>query len=291
MTLDNAIIKMLRCPVCDAKMTANDNLRLCHCMGQKAHSFDFSRSGYLNLGGAHAGEGDKKPAIIARRKFLDFGYYSKLSDKINDILDSLPSKQVLDAGCGEGYYTNRMAQGRSVFGIDLSKDGIDYGARRAKQLSMTANVGFAVASVFNIPVSDAQMDVVVNIFAPCAEDEYCRVLKPGGYLLLVGASHRYPDGKEDFVNIYGDWFAYNFGVKDGYYYRGAFLDCVQAVRFMATRESSDMTQLFAEGSSQGGALSYAVAALSDYPFTAIAPCVAFLGDFPDYFNIVSWPSG
>jgi cephalosporin-C deacetylase len=33
-----------------------------------------------------------------------------------------------------------------------------------------------------------------------------------------------------------------------------------------------------------------VAALSDYPFTAIAPCVAFLGDFPDYFNIVSWPA-
>ena len=189
--MDNAIIKMLRCPVCDAKMTANDNLRLCHCMGQKAHSFDFSRSGYLNLGGAHAGEGDKKPAIIARRKFLDFGYYSKLSDKINDILDSLPSKQVLDAGCGEGYYTNRMAQGRSVLGIDLSKDGIDYGARRAKQLSMTANVGFAVASVFNIPVSDAQMDVVVNIFAPCAEDEYCRVLKPGGYLLLVGAGEQH----------------------------------------------------------------------------------------------------
>ena len=105
-----------------------------------------------------------------------------------------------------------------------------------------------------------------------------------------GASHRYPDGKEDFKNIYGDWFAYNFGVKNGYYYRGAFMDCVQAVRFMATRESSDMTQLFAEGSSQGGALSYAVAALSDYPFTAIAPCVAFLGDFPDYFNIVSWPA-
>ena len=104
------------------------------------------------------------------------------------------------------------------------------------------------------------------------------------------AVNRVPDGKGDFVNIYGDWFAYNFGVKDGYYYRGAFMDCVQAVRFMATRETSDMTQLFAEGSSQGGALSYATAALSDYPFTAIAPCVAFLGDFPDYFNIVGWPA-
>ena len=95
---------------------------------------------------------------------------------------------------------------------------------------------------------------------------------------------------EDYANIYGDWFAYNFGNRDGYYYRGAFMDCVQAVRFMATRPTSDMDNLFAEGSSQGGAFSYAAAALSPYPFTAIAPCVAFLGDFPDYFQIVSWPA-
>lgn len=86
-----------------------------------------------------------------------------------------------------------------------------------------------------------------------------------------------------------NWFGFNFGDKDGFYYRGAFLDCVQAVRFMASRPTSDMTNLFAEGSSQGGALSYACAALSDYPFTAIACNVAFLGDYPDYFKIVSWP--
>lgn len=103
------------------------------------------------------------------------------------------------------------------------------------------------------------------------------------------ASLREPDGQGDFVNIYGDWFGYNFGNLDGYYYRGAFLDCVQAVRFMASRPTSDMTNLFAEGSSQGGALCYATAALSDYPFSAITPNVAFLGDFPDYFQIVSWP--
>lgn len=111
----------------------------------------------------------------------------------------------------------------------------------------------------------------------------------GQYLNRTTADKREPDGKGDFENIYGDWFAFNFGKKDGYYYRGAFMDCVQAVNFMATRPTSDMGNLFAEGSSQGGALSYAVAALSDYPFTAITPCVAFLGDYPDYFKIVSWP--
>ena len=112
----------------------------------------------------------------------------------------------------------------------------------------------------------------------------------GQYINNRTAAQRVEDGKGDFVNIYGDWFAYHFGDKNGYYYRGAFMDCVQAVRFMASRATSDMNNLFAEGSSQGGALSYAVAALSDYPFTAIAPNVAFLGDFPDYFQIVGWPA-
>lgn len=111
----------------------------------------------------------------------------------------------------------------------------------------------------------------------------------GQYINHRTAAKREDGIEKDFENIYGDWFAFNFGKKDGYYYRGAFMDCVQAVRFMATRSTSDMNNLFAEGSSQGGALSYAAAALSDYPFTAIAPNVAFLGDFPDYFKIVSWP--
>lgn len=104
------------------------------------------------------------------------------------------------------------------------------------------------------------------------------------------ADEREADGKGDFVNTYGDWFAFHFGDKDSYYYRGAFMDCVQAVRFMATRSTSDMTNLFAEGQSQGGAFTYAAAALSDYPFRAIAPSIAFLGDYPDYFEITNWPA-
>lgn len=104
------------------------------------------------------------------------------------------------------------------------------------------------------------------------------------------ADEREADGKGYFVNTYGDWFAFNFGDKDSYYYRGAFMDCVQAIRFMATRTTSDMRNLFAEGQSQGGAFTYAAASLSDYLFRAIAPGIAFLGDYPDYFDIVNWPA-
>ena len=107
----------------------------------------------------------------------------------------------------------------------------------------------------------------------------------GQYLNNRPASTGNPGVTEDCINIYGDWFSYHFGDKDSYYYRGAFMDVLQAIRFMATRESSDMTHLFAEGSSQGGALAYAAAALSDYPFTAVAANVAFLGDFADAMQI------
>ena len=104
------------------------------------------------------------------------------------------------------------------------------------------------------------------------------------------ASDRADGIDRDFENTYGDWFAYNFGNKDKYYYRGAYMDCVRAIDFMATRPTSDMTNLYAEGQSQGGAFTYAAAALSGCEFKAIAPGIAFMGDFPDYFEIVNWPA-
>ena len=103
------------------------------------------------------------------------------------------------------------------------------------------------------------------------------------------ASDRDDGIQKDFENTYGDWFAYEFGNKDKYYYRGAYMDCLRAIDFLASRETSDMDNLFAEGQSQGGAFTVAAAALSDYKFNAIAPAITFMGDFPDYFDIVSWP--
>lgn len=152
------------------------------------------------------------------------------------------------------------------------------------------------------PTDGRKLPVIMHFFGydsspsridlPWGDASFCHFfLSTRGQMVNNRTAAQRADGiQQDFTNIYGDWFGANFGKKDKYYYRGAFMDCVQAVRFMAGQPSSDMEHLFAEGSSQGGALSYAVAALSDYPFTAIAPNVAFLGDFPDYFNIVSWPA-
>ena len=193
-------LQLLACPICRAQMGVSDDGRVCRCGGVRVHCYDFSKSGYLNLGGPRAGDGDAKEAVQARRAFLDVGYYQPLSDAINEMLCGIPSTSVLDAGCGEGYYTNRMADGRAVFGVDLSRAGIDAAAKRAKQLQTGA--GFAVASIFELPVQDASLDVITNIFAPCAETEFLRALKRGGHLLLVGAGERHLMGLKE--QIYAD---------------------------------------------------------------------------------------
>ena len=169
--------------------------RVCRCDGTRSHCFDFARSGYLNLGGPRAGEGDLKEAVQARRAFLDAGYYAPLSDEINAMLDGLDVKKLLDAGCGEGYYTNRMAEGRDVLGVDLSRAGIDAAAKRARLNGGRA--GFCVGSIFALPVRDGSVDAVVNIFAPCSESEFCRVLADGGYLLVVAAGERHLMGLKE----------------------------------------------------------------------------------------------
>ena len=97
------------------------------------------------------------------------------------------------------------------------------------------------------------------------------------------------NNRDDNKNKYGDWFAYNFGNKDTYYYRGAYMDVIRGIDFIASREKAQQDNIFMMGGSQGGALTIAGAAL-DNRIKAIAPSIQFMGDFPDYFKVGSWPA-
>lgn len=196
--MNASIVSLLKCPICALHMQADEAGKSIRCRGERAHCYDVSRSGYLNLTLPKDGVGDSKEAVQARRLFLGGGYYEPLSDRINEMLDQLGAHAVLDAGCGEGYYTNRMQNGgREVLGIDLSRDGIDAAARFSKQNQ--TNVNFAVGSIFSLPVLDGSFDTLTNLFAPCAEQEFLRVLKPGGSLILVGAGERHLFGLKETV--------------------------------------------------------------------------------------------
>lgn len=187
---------VLACPVCGEGLGLTADGKSAACTGKRRHLFDFASGGYLNLYTSRASGGDSGECIAARNAFLAKGYYKKISDGINSLLNkySCEGAHVLDAGCGEGYYTMRMAEtGKTVFGFDLSKNGVNIAAKAAKRASLPAF--FGVASVFSLPVLTGSMDAVTTIFAPCAEEEYARVLKPGGILILAGA------GKDHLIDL------------------------------------------------------------------------------------------
>ena len=190
-TRKEIIEKIMRCPVCFASMTLSESGKSALCKGARCHCFDFSKEGYLSFPGNSGG--DSKGAVDARRSFLEKGYYAPAARAVADAVSKyLPQDATLvDAGCGEGYYTALLSErvGCAV-GFDLSKFACAAAAKSAKREGKE-NLLYSTASVFELPVKDSSVDAVVNIFAPCAEDEYKRVLRDGGYLFVVGAGREH----------------------------------------------------------------------------------------------------
>ena len=188
MTDRDIILKtIIKCPVCSSDVYESENKKSLFCTGQRRHCFDFSADGYVSL--SQQGAGDSKQAIAARRNFLSGDYYLPLAQKLCEVVSKHIGDDavILDAGCGEGYYTNKIAEKFGfVLGFDLSKFGVSAGAKSAKRQGID-NTFYATGSVFELPVKDASVNCVLNIFAPCAESEYMRVLKDGGVLIVVGA--------------------------------------------------------------------------------------------------------
>jgi cephalosporin-C deacetylase-like acetyl esterase len=78
--------------------------------------------------------------------------------------------------------------------------------------------------------------------------------------------------------------------KETYVYRGAYMDCIRGIDFLFSRPEVDTTRVGVEGASQGGGLTFAVAALDNTRIRAVAPQIPFLSDFPDYFKLAPWPA-
>lgn len=81
----------------------------------------------------------------------------------------------------------------------------------------------------------------------------------------------------------------NLEDKEKYIYRGAYMDCVRAVDFLCSRPEVDASRIAVEGASQGGALTFATAALANDRIAVCAPQVPFLSNFRDYFRVANWP--
>ncbi len=171
---------MLRCPVChEPILKENDKIYRC----SNNHSFDIAKKGYVNFLLAHKMNsklpGDNKLMVDARSSFLSKGYYESFQNKLKEMINEHNPKTILDAGCGEGYYTNGIWQdGRSLTGIDISKTALQKAAPKNR------NITYIAASLFDLPIQDKSVDLLYSLFAPYAGEEFHRVLKKDGIMIL-----------------------------------------------------------------------------------------------------------
>jgi 23S rRNA (guanine745-N1)-methyltransferase len=122
--------------------------------------------------------GDMAEAVAARRRFLDRGHGEPLLRAIGELMPA--ATDVLDVGCGEGYYLGSLAEG---CGIDISTAAIDLAARRYPECQWIV----ANADRF-VPYADASFDVVLSITGRMNAPEFRRVLRDDGRLLVAVAA-------------------------------------------------------------------------------------------------------
>jgi 23S rRNA (guanine745-N1)-methyltransferase len=178
------------CPVCRHPLLLDDAARTWRCAA--GHTFDVARQGYVNLvrRGTRRASGDSVEMVRARQAFLATGAYDRVGDAVNaavaNAADGGPV-DVLDVGCGEGYYTRRLTVEGRVAGVDLSRPAVAAAARQQP------GGWYAVASAFDLPVPDRSVDVLISVFGPVAGSEFARVGRPGGAVIAVHPGPRHLD--------------------------------------------------------------------------------------------------
>ncbi len=179
-----------RCPNCQQLLHVTPTGL--SCAGN--HSFDRAREGYVNLmpsGRLKARvAGDSDAMIRARRAFFDSGHYLAIAEAVSAAVGK--AEIVVDAGCGEGFYLSNIAA-PSRWGVDISKPAIKLAARRY------ADINFAVGTSFHLPLPDHSVDAVVSVFAPRPFDEFARVLRTGGIVVVASPGLHHLRGLTDLI--------------------------------------------------------------------------------------------
>lgn len=173
------------CPICGQLLQMQSNCWIC----PNRHSFDVARQGYVNLLPVQQKRslqpGDTKEQVASRRAFLEGGYYAPIVEALCQMAEEYHcSGPILDAGCGEGYYSSRLAQtlGAELVGLDISKEAVRSAAGRYK------NARWICGSAARLPMQDHSVGLLTSLFALTVPEEFHRVLRPDGAFIQVLAA-------------------------------------------------------------------------------------------------------
>jgi 23S rRNA (guanine745-N1)-methyltransferase len=209
-------VSLFICPICQSPLVpAADTWRCDGSLNPKntCHPFDIARQGYVNLLPVQQKKskapGDSSDSILARKRFLAAGYYKPLQDLLCEQIQSiLPQDEArknkesvtwLDIGCGEGYYTEAIAQTKGIdrlIAADISKAAVlevAKASKAAKRLWLEADklddskatIYPIVTSAAHLPLSNNSLMGISSIFSPILPTAFNDVLQQGGYVVIA----------------------------------------------------------------------------------------------------------
>lgn len=176
------------CPICKEELQLMENSLKCH----HRHSYDLAKFGYVNLAPQVKQSKDyDKTSFQNRQLILEAGFYQQISDSLLQILKEEPTlKTVLDVGCGEGYYTRKIQEhfsDKMLYAFDISKDSVQLAAKSDSSLA----VNWFVGDLAKLPLQDASMNIILDIFSPANYQEFRRVMSDNALLIKVIPTERH----------------------------------------------------------------------------------------------------
>ena len=170
------------CPICQDNLTLVETSLKC----SNRHSFDLAKFGYVNLAPQIKQSANyDKENFQNRQQILEAGFYQAILETISALLARLETaKTILDIGCGEGFYSRKLQESHSektFYAFDISKDSVQIAAKSEPNWA----VNWFVGDLARLPIKDASMDILLDIFSPANYGEFRRVLSPNGILIKV----------------------------------------------------------------------------------------------------------
>ena len=170
------------CPICQEDLTLVESSLKCN----NRHSFDLAKFGYVNLAlQIKQSANYDKENFQNRQQILEAGFYQSILEAISDLLASSKTPTtILDIGCGEGFYSRKLQENhpdKTFYAFDISKDSVQIAAKSEPNWA----VNWFVGDLARLPIKDASMDILLDIFSPANYGEFRRVLSKDGILIKV----------------------------------------------------------------------------------------------------------
>ena len=170
------------CPICQENLALVESSLKC----SNRHSFDLAKFGYVNLAPQIKQSANyDKENFQNRQQILEAGFYQAILEAVSDLLaSSETSTTVLDIGCGEGFYSRKLQEthpDKTFYAFDISKDSVQIAAKSESNWA----VNWFVGDLARLPIKDASMDILLDIFSPANYGEFRRVLSKDGILIKV----------------------------------------------------------------------------------------------------------